>query len=301
MLLFLVLATSAQAQATPPDLPTYEGWLREAAAAAQRNDRIGFEQAANRLVETQQVRLNDGTLLPVDNAWLRPLLADAERSMPQAAEQLGALLDALAQPPPSAPDDAEQRLRDLLSRPPFSEEQDSSLLGQILDWLWAFLERLLSPFGQVGEGPRAAFGWLIGVLAVLLVLGVLLYWLFSMRRTLAREARSEEHDPEAGLTSQTAMQQAGSVAEGGDYRTAVRFLYLSALLWLDEKGLLRYDRALTNREYLERLRDNAGLRAQLLPIVETFDQVWYGHVTLDADGFAAYRRQVEGLRRGKGR
>jgi hypothetical protein len=40
----------------------------------------------------------------------------------------------------------------------------------------------------------------------------------------------------------------------GDYRTAVRYLYLSLLLLLEEHGLLRYDRPLTDREYLQASR-----------------------------------------------
>ena len=104
-------------------------------------------------------------------------------------------------------------------------------------------------------------------------------------------ARAAEDDPAAGLTARTALDQAGEIARGGDYRTAMRYLYISALLWLDERNLLRYDRALTNREYLEHLRDNAALRERLRPVVETFDRVWYGHLPLDADSFAAYRAQ----------
>ena len=75
----------------------------------------------------------------------------------------------------------------------------------------------------------------------------------------------------------------------------MRYLYLAALLRLDERGLLRYDRALTNREYLERVRENPALRERLRPIVDTFDRVWYGHAQLDAEGFAEYRARVRAL------
>jgi hypothetical protein len=77
----------------------------------------------------------------------------------------------------------------------------------------------------------------------------------------------------------------------------VRYLYLSALLWLDERDHLRYDRALTNREYLERVRNNPALRTRLAPVIETFDRVWYGHAALDAQAFAAYQEQIEALRK----
>ncbi|MEI7769472.1 MAG: DUF4129 domain-containing protein, partial [Chloroflexales bacterium] len=108
-------------------------------------------------------------------------------------------------------------------------------------------------------------------------------------------------DPEAALGAAEAAQRAGDLARAGDYRRATRMLYLSSLLWLDESGRLRYDRSLTNREYLERLGDSPNLRERLRPVVETFDQVWYGDIALDAAGFAAYAGQVAALRASQGR
>lgn len=286
----------ARAQATPPDLGSYEAWLREAFAAAQRGDRLGLEQVAPRLLETRAVRLDDGATVPVDNSWLGEALAASDPDLPLIAERLGALLDALSRPIDAAPADAQQRLRDILSRPPFAREQNSNFLESLINWFLRLLDRLLAPLDGVGAGPRNIMGWVLAGAGGALVLGVLLYWLLGLRRSLLREAHAAAADPEADLTANSALNQATTLAQSGDYRTAVRYLYLSSLLWLDEHGLLRYDRALTNREYLERLRDNAALRAQLVPIIETFDRVWYGYATLDAESFARYRQQVEGLR-----
>jgi hypothetical protein len=133
---------------------------------------------------------------------------------------------------------------------------------------------------------------------VLLLAGILVYLLLHMRRSLTHEAQAApESDFEAQLTATSALQQATTLARDGDYRTAVRYLYLSSLLWLDESGMLRYDRALTNREYVASLASNPDLQARLVPIVETFDRVWYGHTTLDTESFQAYRQRVEELRR----
>lgn len=82
----------------------------------------------------------------------------------------------------------------------------------------------------------------------------------------------------------------------GDYRTAVRLLYLSTLLLLEERKLLRYDRTLTNREYLRQVADNPSLVGALRPVVDTFDEVWYGQVEPDAGGYEAYARQVDRVR-----
>jgi uncharacterized protein DUF4129 len=296
--LWLCLAAPAVAQGQPPDLPTYTAWVREAFAAAQRTDRLGLEGVAARLVATTSVRLDSQQNIGVDNSWLRDALQPEDPDLQAIAARLGAILDALAQPDSSAPADARDRLREILSKPPFRQPDpaESNWWRDFWDWVGRMLEALLRPVGSVSRPAGQALGWIILGLGALLLAAVIGYLLLGLRRTMAAEARAAEDDPAAGLTARTALDQAGEIARGGDYRTAMRYLYISALLWLDERNLLRYDRALTNREYLERLRDNAALRERLRPVVETFDRVWYGHLPLDADSFAAYRAQVEALR-----
>ncbi len=299
LLALLCAPRAALAQPPAPDLPTYEGWVREAFAAAQRSDRLGLEDAAERLVATERVLLPDGSAVSVDNHWLGDQLALTDPDLGLVSERLGALIDALAQPGSSAPGNAQERLREILSNPPFGQPTESgpNWLGEFFDWLGRLLERMFEPLGNLPTGSGNALAWVIAIVGGVLVVGVVIYLVLGVRRNLVREVHTDEDDPEANLTARTALDQAGDLARGGDYRTAVRFLYLSALLWLDERDLLRYDRALTNREYLEQVRDNPDLRARLAPIVETFDRVWYGHTPLDAGSFAAYRAQVEALRK----
>lgn len=296
----LLTSSVTHAQATVPDITTYESWLREALVAASRSDRLGLEQVAERLTSTMEVQTTDGATVPVDNRWLAQALAEPDPDFPQIATRLSALLDAVVQPPSAAPPDAIQSLQDILSRPPFAavEPPEEGAWDWLLQWIEDLLERLLAPVFDVGTGTGSVLGWIVIAICGLLLAGVLLYLFLNMRRALTAEAQATAPDDyEAGLTAATALQQANDLARGGDYRTAVRYLYLSSLLWLDERGLLRYDRALTNREYLKNLADNPQLRSQLQPIVETFDQVWYGHAPLDDERFLAYQQQVETLRR----
>jgi hypothetical protein len=294
-----LFSAHAHAQDQPPDLPTYTAWVREAFAAAQRNDRLGLEDAAARLTGTSSVRLAGGAAIGVDNGWLREALGEAQPDLPTIAMRLGAILDALAQPPSTAPADARERLKQLLDKPPFKrteEDAQPSWLQAFLEWLGRVLEQILRPIGRATTGSGNIVAWAIGIIGLALLLGVIAYLLRGLRRGMVADARIED-DPEANLTAKSALDQASGLARGGDHRAAVRYLYLSALLWLDERNLLRYDRALTNREYLDRVRENPALRARMAPIVDTFDRVWYGHMPIDADTFEAYREQVETLRR----
>lgn len=292
----------AAAQSQDPDIATYDGWVRETLLAARRGDRIGLEDAAARLIAVTGVRAPDGTRISVDNSWLRTELEQSPPDTIRISTRLGAIADALAQTESAAPADALQRLEAILAAPPYSRTSSSpppepQWLRDFFNWLGRVLESILRPIGAMPASTSNAIAWCIGIFGLMLLLGVIGYLVRGLRRSVVSDARTTDDDPEANLTAKTALEQASELARGGDYRTAVRYLYLAALLRLDERNLLRYDRALTNREYLERVRDNPVLREHLTPIVETFDRVWYGHASLDAEAFATYRTQVEAVGR----
>lgn len=300
-----LLAASATAQSAIPATTTYESWLREAFTAAQRRDRIGLEEAAERLIATTAVRLPDGTVVSVDNAWLQDALSSPTPDFPRITARLGALIDARAQPASSAPADALERLDRLLAAPPFnrsdpSEPETPQWVIDVLDWLAQVIETILRPVEAVPPAATNVVAWVITLAGAALLLAVIVYLLINLRRGIVRDARIAADGDDPVPTASEAFDQASALARNGDYRAAVRSLYLSALLWLDEQDLLRYDRALTNREYLERAQRNPALLARLKPVIETFDQVWYGHAPVDALTFAAYRQQIEALRRDMG-
>ena len=292
----------ATVQSDPPDLSVYESWLREAFAAAQRGDRIGLEEVAGRLTAVTAVRFPDGTVVTVDNTWLREALASPTSDLALIRARLGALIDALAQPPSSAPADALERLERLLESPSFDPPtfEPPQWLIDALDWLAQVIETITRPVGAIVPQATNVVTWIVVLVGVVLLLAVMIYLAINVRRGIVRDARIAAQNDDEAPTATGALDQASSLARDGDYRSAVRCLCLSALLWLDEQNLLRYDRALTNREHLERARSNPDLLLRLQPVIETFDQVWYGHAPVDAALFVAYRQQIETLRREMG-
>ena len=89
------------------------------------------------------------------------------------------------------------------------------------------------------------------------------------------------------------------VLRAGDYRNAVRYLYLSSLLLLDEQGMLRYDRSRTNREVLRSVSSKPELAVPLHDVIDVFDRVWYGFEALDDKTYQTYVERVDDLRERK--
>jgi hypothetical protein len=309
VLLGLVLWQPYRVAAQQPELTLaeYESNLRAARTAAARGDRLDLEEIAARITPTVTVITADGMSLRVDNRWLSDALATPNPNFPALAAQLGALIDAFTYVGAPAPPDALDRLNTILTSPPFGQPdtgpREPNAFDRFLEWLveWLFGNLPdIAPLPAVEPAARTAdtASWLVVLLGVLLVAGVLWLWLRTLRRTLTPPLppRPLSDDPEANLSPADARAQASALAAQGDYRNASRLLYLSALLWLDERRVLRYDRHLTNREYLNRLADRPALRSRMQPVVETFDRVWYGKQPLDAAGFAEYERQIGALR-----
>lgn len=301
LLVALALAGPAAAQGPALGLAEYERLLREARAAAARGDRLEVEIAARPLAEAAAVLMPDGARAPVDNGWLAEELASPAPDLPMVTARLGALIDALAVTAPPAPPDALARLEEILARPPFGRPDappaEPGPFERFIIWLIEQLGRLFGPVADAAGGPPGtAASWLLTGLGAALVVAVLAVWLRGLRRTLGAEASLPSPAELAARDTADARAAAQELARAGEYRGAARLLALAALLWLDERGVLRYDPHQTNREHLARLRGRPAARDGLAPIVETADRVWYGGAPLDAAGYAEVERQVEALR-----
>jgi hypothetical protein len=131
-----------------------------------------------------------------------------------------------------------------------------------------------------------------GIAALVLVIWYLARTMQVQPNALTN-ADAQADDPK---TASSATDRASAFAANGNYRSAIRYLYLSSLLWLDERGLLRYDASLTNREHLRQVRDQHELHDRLRKVVNTFEDVWYGDHPVDESYYLRYVQQIEELR-----
>lgn len=267
--------------------------VNQAKVSPSSNTDKALQNLAERLDAIHQVTLEDGQTVPVDNSDLVKALSQPNPDLAWLLDRLGALRMAgrawaHPQSDPTAPD----RLDRVFQRPEFQAqvEPPPSPLAEL--WL-RFIEWLLRQLDRTGilNARLPGANWIVVGLAVLLVGGVAVYFIRSVRAKLASDEGLEDLDSPR-MSSAAAIQQAQQMAAGSDYRSAVRYLYLAAALVLDERGLLRFDKALTNREVLRQASTNEFLREQLAPVVETFDKVWYGYEPISEDEYRAYAEQI---------
>jgi hypothetical protein len=269
--------------------------------------RAGLDNLALQWEVVKQVRLENGEGIPLDNSFIVTALRAEVPDPDRLTEMFDALL-AARRDYPAAQFTAKdiQPLNEILVRPEFQWKEQA--LNPINDWFqklvnrfFAWLDKLFpnrEVTAQVGSGP----GWsLASTLAVILLALILAYVFRGLFADLITDARLNG-DGDSGdeiLTADAAFQRAQSLSRGGEYRSAVRYLYLSSLLLLDERGLLRYDRTRTNREYLRTISDSPELAQPLTEVIEVFDNVWYGYHELDESSFKHYSNLVEELKEKK--
>jgi len=249
------------------------------------------------------VELSKDNVVAVEPSFLvMELKAD-----PPNIERLESLLDALLAAHQQYPQDIftiqdVEPLKEILARPEFQWQktqarENPAWLQKIFDFIGNLMEQL-----SYGVQNMVYYGRVPLIVAAVIVFLISLYFISqNLSRNLVREAQLavENGDGDALLTSSGAMQRAQSLSSQGDYRNAVRYLYLSSLLVLDERGLLRYDRSRTNREYLRSISTKPELSKPLSDVIDVFDRVWYGFESVDENTFQSYVKHVDELREKK--
>lgn len=265
--------------------------------------RQGLDELAAKWEQVTAVEFPDQNVQTVDPSFLIAVLKQDQPDLKQAVSLMDALLKAHDEFPQKVftVQDVEP-LRDILSRSEFQwtqtqAPQNPAWLQRILDFIAEIMDRL-----AYGVQNGMYYGRVPLVIAAVLVFFFSLYFIArNLSRNLVREAdlAAENGDGDALLTSQGAMQRAQTLSGQGDYRNAVRYLYLSSLLILDEHGVLRYDRSRTNREYLRSVSSKPELAKPLNDVIDVFDRVWYGFDAVDDETYQSYVKHVDELRETK--
>lgn len=294
LLLLLLLAGSARlvvAQQTVDEAAYWDLVARTRAALAASEP---VEVLAEEWDALTAVMLESGEVLGVETGYLVQLLRDESADRDRVLGLFDTLQSAESNfaPPPADPAAATE-LERVLARSEFDYSPEAPSIRD------AIIQRLLEAlFGSRGAGALVDF--FAGVwpfIAVLVIGGSVIYLLRTVRGQFASSASVAAGDPYVpDLTPSAALSRAEERSQSGDYRDAVRYLYLAVLLDLDERGVLDYDRTRTNREVVRAMRNDPEMAGELQAVVTVFDDVWYGFHPLSEATYRDYERRVAALR-----
>lgn len=288
------------AAAGPPDA------LAAALRLVQQARSEQGEQRDRTIAAALQALQGEPALAVAYPRWAQLLRSAADLSEAEAA--LSAAL-AVARVQPAQGFDAgdhQERLRALLAQPPFATVH---WVDTVPEWLRPVAvvveyarrnaeEALTWATAQALRFARAALETplaLAGTAAV--VVGLASLYALALRKAMVREAAAPTPPGIETMTHEQALAQARALSQQGRHREACHYLLASVLLWCDAHGWLRFDASKTNREHLAQVRER-HVRSRLAPLVERFDQLWYGQPEVgerdyrDLDALAAGLREA---------
>ena len=254
----------------------------------------------------------EGRAVSVDNTWLHEMLDSyaSEKDPQQKIAKLNDLSGRLRSLDEHLrrtevdnsveSSDAGQKIREILSRPAYQPEPESPIgafLKKVLHKIREFLSEIYMSLTRLLErllGAGSGAGWIGNVLLVVIVLlGGLAIVRFGrkIRRPQGKRKKTRVvlgEEVALDSTSRDLVEAALAAARAGDFRTAVRKLYVSLLYELSERGLIELEDSATNHEYLRKAARFAGVAAPMRYLTDRFDYVWYGMFPTSEDDFADY-------------
>lgn len=267
----------------------------------------------------------DGKKVIVDNAWLYAALDDYDDeddyekksvTLGEIGDRLAALDAELVRAAGASFDktsgqETRTRIREILNRREYREKEESRISAfikkvykKVRDFLAelrdAFVRLLSKIFGSAAEGS------VISKIVVVLAIGVFLFFIVYIarqikpRRKTARKRTVLGEEIAADATPGDLFEAAMASARAGDFRAAVRKLYVSLLYELSERNLVEIEESATNREYLARLSRFEALVPPLRHMTDRFDFAWYGMFPTSQEEFTTYlARYQEAIERAK--
>jgi len=191
-----------------------------------------------------------------------------------------------------------QALQRILARPEYQPAKPglfdgfyralARVLDTVLRWILKPLEWVIDRLSNLGGDASPTVRWLVmGLLTVLLLL-VLLHIYYTASGAFGRRRRAgRSQDRLPGLAPDPVLlaRQAQAAAARGEYREALRLLYLAALLRLDRAGVLTYHPSVTNWSYADALAGRSGLAAPFRDLTALADRALYAAAPVSADHF----------------
>ncbi len=240
----------------------------------------------------------------------------AAEQLKQAAPLLAQTRDALRQ---RSPQEAAARARDILQRPEFApippdtEPEKQAPAETWWERFWQALERWLRESDRTSRRERAStqlpssgggsgFASLLLVVLIAAVVGVLAWLILRKREQATGDGAAGdgligtqlpvEADPQNALSRPPEgwAHLADELAARGEYREAVRSLYLALLSRLHRDGVIDYDPTLSNWDYFRQFKRSRASLDGFRELTFRFDFTYYGNLGATAEGYAVFRQ-----------
>lgn len=167
--------------------------------------------------------------------------------------------------------------------------QSPSWWDRFWDWVWRKYEEIMST--AAGRATMTAIYWILGLSAV----GFFLMKVTRMNRMNLFTASPNNTAPYStetenihAISFDEAIQDA---LQNGNYRLAIRLLYLQNLKVMTDKNIIAWKSNKTNSDYLHEI-NSPNLQQLFKQITHVFEYAWYGHLAVNREDFAELKESI---------
>jgi hypothetical protein len=186
---------------------------------------------------------------------------------------------------------ANAALEEILDREEFNAQEPKASL-------WSRqIQRLISYLPAVPRWLGAVLEWLFYPAALFLILLIFILIVKRFRRLpLRKQDYGVSTESQSRADPEPMKIEAYEWSQKGDYRQAIRCLFLSLLLYLDKIGLLTYDQGKTNGQYLSEAHKGMANEAEnFASLILLFERKWYGMEESSEQDFHQYEQAFASL------
>lgn len=191
--------------------------------------------------------------------------------------------------------DREQEVRDRLERILSSKEftrpqEGKSILEKIGEMINDFIEKIkeIVPkgksggYGELAGGGAPSAGLALKIFSAAIIVVFIFMLMFFIVKNFYSSGRIKRKEDAELLTmmkdSSEVEQTAMELYFKGDFRQALRFLYIAFLLRLNKLNVIKIDKSKTNKQYLKEMADNGYNRYDTAQkFTRDFNKFWYGN------------------------
>lgn len=214
---------------------------------------------------------------------------------------------------PSNEKEVKEKLQEILSSAEFNESESkrnllTSLRERFVDFLKDIFEKLnvSKNFGSLFYDGNIPFGTLsiIRLVILLLLIGVIVLILYIIIKNL-RNSKEIKYSEDLMLLNtikdpEFLLGKVNEYLKAGDYNQALRYLYMSVLISLNNLDVIKINKSKTNKQYLMEINSE---RPQIYNLMAQFTQdfnvFWYGNKRIEKSHFNTWFSKYNALCKGE--
>lgn len=170
-------------------------------------------------------------------------------------------------------------------------KEPNSLWEKIVRFLLRILDKIFSNKGIIPY-IRNTIIFIIIVIIVIKLFNLNYQALFSRTKKSVSEIDFETYDEE--ILSEDLDKIINAAIADGDFRLAVRFLYLKLLKLLNNNGIIEWEKNKTNKDYRMEL-EKTRFKKPFGNLTYLYEYVWYGNFMIEYDKFNYIKTDFENI------